>query len=485
MVYQSCCLEDGARSSDRRRTEQLRQARRAPATYGSNVNRRLRGRWFSLVPVRRRAMVAVGMAVAAPVGLLCLFHGLALFWQPLTELPEVARPLRLDRPDGLGAWFRSLLLALAAGASLLIYQLRRHRNDDFRGSYRIWPPVIALMGIGSLDAVANLVPWVGAIIEWCAGRRVALSGADWIRIILTVGGAALALRMVAEVRSSRLATAFMVAAILAFATPLAAHWGVLASDTAGRWLLVTSAPLLSSGLLALACVAYLRKLFREVRKLDDEDPISQRWRQWTASWGAWWQPSRLEQAAPAAEPPSPPAKPRRKSAKESPAATEPPPVVKRSRWWSPWRRAEPSESAVPAKAIPAQPSAQTPPSKPDDQAVKSTAEATKPAADTEPAAPPKRGWLSRLVGGLRRSPVSPPSGESQTKPNGKADGNRPATLAHPTGPSRSAVNPNASDAFAEDDSDEATEDDSVDMSRLSKAERRRLRREGRRGGHAA
>ena len=38
----------------------------------------------------------------------------------------------------LAAWFSSCLLLMAAACSLQIYNLRRHKIDDYRGRYRIW-----------------------------------------------------------------------------------------------------------------------------------------------------------------------------------------------------------------------------------------------------------------------------------------------------------------------------------------------------------
>ncbi|TVQ03438.1 MAG: hypothetical protein EA381_01510 [Planctomycetaceae bacterium] len=505
LVYQSRCLEDATGASDRGRTERLRQARRAPTIYGSNVHRRLRGRWFSLVPVRRRAMAGVTGAVGALVAVLCLAHGLALFWQPLAELPQIARPLRLDRPDSFGTWARAAMLALAAGASLLIYQLRRHRNDDFRGSYRIWPPLIVLMAVASFDAVVNLVPWLGAIIEWCVGRRVALSGADWIRIALTVGGAALSLRMIAEVRSSRLAALLMTATVAVFAAPLAAHWGVLSDQSPIRWLLVTSAPLVAAALLMLACVAYLRKLFREVRKLDEDDPVSLRWRQWMANLGGLRKRSTTEKPAEVAAPATRKAKPRAKPAAKSSevASPESQPDSKPSRtgfrWWPRWRRngTAASDAAQDGKATSDAKSSEpvtkpvvsnAPPAKPAPVVAKGASSAgpqnQNPAEGTEAAKKASKGggWLS---GWFRRSQGAESLGDETAGGTADRSGSPPNNGKNPTPAPQNTRQPD-NDTFADDDDDDDSgHDPSADLSKLSKAERRRLRRENKRGGHAA
>lgn len=286
LIYQSCCGDEATTAVDRRKAEQLRKARKEPATYGANVNRRLRGRWFSLVPVKRRAIAAVGFVLLLVVASLGIAHWAANYWQPLAQRPEVARPFYLDRPDSFGTWVRALFLAAAAGTATLIYQLRRYRNDDYRGSYRMWPPVIILIAIGSVDAVAGLFPWLGELIQWGMGRRVVVSGGDWMRMLLSVGGLALGVRILIELRSSKLALASMAIGSVFFAIPLLAQWEVLKPETQARWFLITTSPLIAAAALWFACAAYLRKLFREVRGIDAEDSLSRRFVLWKEqAWG--------------------------------------------------------------------------------------------------------------------------------------------------------------------------------------------------------
>ena len=254
----------------------MREARSPSSAYGSRVHRGLRGRWFSLVPVKRRALLAWCAVVGAVVAILCLGHYASVAWPSVAYRPEIARALRLDRPDSFGRWFTCVLLSGSAGASLLIYQLRRHKNDDFRGHYRLWRIVLAVLLLASVDALVSLVDWTGAILDAGFRKRVALSGEDWIGIVLSVGGAVLALRLTVEVRRSRwaLVTIVMAWAVLAF--PVAARWNVLAVESISRWVLVTAAPLLGSALIFVSLGGYLRMLYREVRRIEDKRSIADR-----------------------------------------------------------------------------------------------------------------------------------------------------------------------------------------------------------------
>lgn len=520
LVYQSLCQEETPNAAERRKVEQLRQARRLPTTYGGNVNRRLRGRWFSLVPVRRRAMAACGVAILGVVLLLCLGHWAATGWQLLAERPAVARPLRLDRADSFGTWVRAFFLAATTGTTILVYQLRRYRNDDYRGSYRIWPPVIILIGLASLNAVAGLIPWAGELIDWLLGRRVALAGGDWLRIVLTVGGAALALRLLAEVRSSRLALVLMLATVTFFAIPLAAHWGVLSQETRFRWLLVSCSPLIASALLWLASGAYLRRLFREVRRLDEDDPVSLRWQQMKANfWKRWSRKTEEDDASPDVA--AKPTRVAKTKAVETPARGEPATATTAAKVTKkvaeqpaagnpsspedaaeePTRRrfglgflfrkkrppvdtTETSDVAAganePAKRATAAPSAPSPAVKPSPAMKPAQAEpvavreAAKPAASqavakpavagpedqaSEQSEPAKSGWFSGWLGRKKGSAAT-----AETEPAAQITAAK-------------SERPPASGASGDDDDESFEDDPSIDWSKMNKAERRRMRRE--------
>ena len=163
------------------------------------------------------------------------------------------------------------LLAGSSGLGFLIYQLRRYRNDDYRGQYRLWRMVLVLLLIGSIHSLTGLVSWGGALVDAAFGKRVALTGSDWMRLIVSIGAAILALRLIAEVRRSRWALTWLLMATGLFAIPEAANWNVLTVETLGAWsTLVTAAPLLAVTALFLSLTGYLRMLYREVKRIEDD-----------------------------------------------------------------------------------------------------------------------------------------------------------------------------------------------------------------------
>ena len=255
-------------AASRLEAERLREARCPQTTYGSRVHHRIRGRWFSLVPIRLRSMILVAGSLGFLATTLCIAHYAAIAWPPLATQPTIARPLRLDRPDSFGRWCMLAMLTVTAGTALLIYQLRRYRNDDFRGHYRLWRLVIAVTLLASVNSLVSMLDWGGAILDAGFGKRVALAGSDWIRLVVTFGGAVLTLRMIAELRRCRTALIMLLISCVMFAIPEAVKWNILKVESISYWTLTTTAPILGCTSLLISMLAYLRMLYREVKQVE-------------------------------------------------------------------------------------------------------------------------------------------------------------------------------------------------------------------------
>lgn len=546
VIYQTNREFVAETAAERRASEKLREARRPTASYGSHVNRRLRGRWFSLVPVSPLAMAVCGVAVIGSAVLFAMVHWLSVSWALLATNVELARPLRLDRPDSLGNWARAFFLAGSSATALLVYQLRRYKVDDYKGHYRLWRPVIILLAVMSVDSIVNLVPWCGAMIDAILGKRMALAGADWIRIVLTVGGGALAIRLLAEVRSSRLSLVMMLCAVFGFAMPLASHWKLLDATALTGWLIVTTAPLFAAAALWVSIGGYLRMLFREVRGLDQEAVALES--------------STVENSKSA----------KRKTAvadnasDEKASGTDASPAVKKLSWGIPFfGKSVPKETArkeskqtesAPKEPAPKEPvqreavpkeSAIKVPAKPVDGADKQNdapkrrwfglrAAASEKPADVNPDAKPvapaavpaaekketpaKRSWFPLRRSGANSEATAKDGDEKSAKSQvaaaagSKAEAKKPeakkdepekserrglggwlrrdpavkagADSAPAAKDAGSAANTRAQSGDTDDDDDEV-DDGSVDWSTMNKSERRRMRKEIKRGGRAA
>ncbi len=256
----------GARG--RKYREQQRAARRPAQVYQSGVRRRLRGRWFHLVPAYGRQLTMVMTAIACLVALLIGVGYLAVVWSPLALRPMVGRPLRLDMPGGVADWVGSQMLMMSAGIAVLIYQLRRYRGDDYHGRYRMWRTIVVVLSLLSLDAVAHLRTGFAAVIDATWAQNAVIAGDDVVRLLLLLAGCAVLLPLIAELHRSASATAclFCAFATLALPTAIRIHLVDVSPELAGTW--AGAARLIGRSLILCASVCYLRLLYREVRGME-------------------------------------------------------------------------------------------------------------------------------------------------------------------------------------------------------------------------
>jgi hypothetical protein len=89
----------------------------------------------------------------------------------------------LQGPGTLAAWCGALLMAVSAATCCQVYCLRKHRCDDYLGSYRVWSWLAVLFAVGSLSQSVDMVGIVSALIAAAAGAANL--------ILPTVGGAPL------------------------------------------------------------------------------------------------------------------------------------------------------------------------------------------------------------------------------------------------------------------------------------------------------
>ena len=253
----------------RRRTEQMRQARRPSAGYAQRVRRRLRARWYSVVPVSRRSMAGLAVALStATVGLI-VAHWLSVSWTPLVSRPALAAPLRIDASESFGRLFMVAGLVATSAAAFLVYQLRRYRLDDYRGRYRVWRMVVVVAAVAAVHVHVDLAAWLGACVEIVFGQRIGLSGSDWIRMAGGIGLIVVAMHYIVETRCSRWAWGCAAAASMAIAASESVHWNLWKIETPNAWVLWSSLPLVAVLGSMLSVVGFLRHAFREVRGIED------------------------------------------------------------------------------------------------------------------------------------------------------------------------------------------------------------------------
>jgi hypothetical protein len=99
----------------------------------------------------------------------------------------------LTARGNLASWYSSLLLAAGVCGGLLIFSIRCHRVDDYRGRYRVWLWTVAGLLWASLDSATGMHEAIGAVISLVAGSA-RLANVGWLTLYLLVFGT-LAIRL--------------------------------------------------------------------------------------------------------------------------------------------------------------------------------------------------------------------------------------------------------------------------------------------------
>ena len=129
--------------------------------------------------------------------------------------PQLAA-MNLESRGSLATWFGSLLLAAGGAAAAVVYSMRRHRVDDYRGTYRVWLWTAAALLFGSADAATGLHDAIGAGLENLSSSALTVSGnIGWLSMYALVFGA-LAVRLAMEVWNSLASFATLASASLLY-----------------------------------------------------------------------------------------------------------------------------------------------------------------------------------------------------------------------------------------------------------------------------
>ena len=219
---------------------------------------------MALIPRRRWTLAVLLLAGLSVIAALEAAYG-QLWLQPQALWSCEFKSLDLQARGELAACFSSLLLAAAAVQSWLLYRLRRHRLDDYRGRYRLWTWIPLVWGAMGLGVSTHLGDDLTDLIGRSCGCPVSQMKGLWIPLILGGAWLMVACALAVEVRRSRASLVF-----LAIATG-----GYLAANVIGSGLLTPASEVLRVmavstsamvGYLAtfLAIATYSRHVFLEV-----------------------------------------------------------------------------------------------------------------------------------------------------------------------------------------------------------------------------
>jgi hypothetical protein len=235
-------------------------------TYTSQARRDEQPRLTDLIPTRYRVLAAWYAAGAAVIGILEVLHS-HLAWMAEQVAPAVPRALDLAERGSFAAWFSSAWLSVTALISVLVFSLRRHRVDDYRGRYRIWIwAALAWMAL----AVNQTAQWDDLMraVVLRAGSRVGLNR-DWLWPVLCGSvAAACAARLTVEMRRSVLSLALLWTGGLAWlAAVLCPPLAIGALNPESQTMLVAGLTLTGQWTILWAHMAYARHVLLDAHGL--------------------------------------------------------------------------------------------------------------------------------------------------------------------------------------------------------------------------
>lgn len=223
------------------------------------------------VPRRKRALLSMLVATL----------GAAAAAQALTQFaPQIAAAVPgVTESDvsgqlagGMTAWTSAMVLLACAGLAKVIYSLRRHRVDDYRGRYRAWRWVAWTAMAASFNAVVGLHTIVAGMARASSWSLTSTGAAWWLIPVALVAGWVF-VRMVLDMAESRaaLAPTMLGAACYSLAAAGALGWSpAVLGDSSG--VLVNSLPLAGHALVLAGLMTFGRYVVLDVQGLIDHAP---------------------------------------------------------------------------------------------------------------------------------------------------------------------------------------------------------------------
>lgn len=226
-------------------------------------------RLSDLIPTRPYSIsILILLGLTGIATIIALFTSWQAYWNG-----NFASQLNLLNPQSHGSlarWFSSTLLAAAALGAMVIYSIRSHRVDDYRGKYRIWLWASAALVWASLDVSTGIHSAIGFVASRLIGMPH-LQEASWLGLYALVFGV-LAIRLVMEQWYSIGSSATLGAAIVLYSAFAVQKVGLVATDNT----LTSSVQLATLSMLAhLTLFAAIAIYARHVR-LDAEGKLPQR-----------------------------------------------------------------------------------------------------------------------------------------------------------------------------------------------------------------
>ncbi len=189
---------------------------------------------------------------------------------------EATRAIDLSATGNLMAWLSSVTFGFAVAVMLGTYSVRRHRRDDYRGRFTVWRWAILCAVLVSIDATVGIHHAWQNLCELASGTSLWRDGKIWWigTWAILLGG--MLSRLMFEMASSKKAVGWTIAAAACYAWSAIVELGVapIDSEYAAQTSQVTSL-LLGHHLMLFSLVNYAREVVLEAMGLL-ESPVVRR-----------------------------------------------------------------------------------------------------------------------------------------------------------------------------------------------------------------
>lgn len=232
--------------------------------YSQEVRGPCQQRLVHYIPVRRSMLSFVIAGSFAAIGLLIGLHYAVWIagpdaWRatPLSLLLDVRSRV------GLAGWVNVQLWLLTAVLCGMVFQIRKHRLDDYRAHYRIWLWLAFASILASIEAGTGLTQVVAASLEKFGRVNFGWSGRTLLEISLATGVGLLALRICTELRGSPLSQTFWLLSLTCWIPSALLASQIIKTTIRPDYVHLTigSLWLLGKTLVMLAALIYLRQVY--------------------------------------------------------------------------------------------------------------------------------------------------------------------------------------------------------------------------------
>ncbi len=265
-------------NSDSTNDDEFGQKVRDPG-YSQAVRRTCQQRMVQLIPVRRGTLTIVLTCMWILWAGLLFSHYWIFTRADLAAAPNtanaasiaslpIAKLFHLRSPHSIAQWLTCQLWMITAVAAWMIFQLRRHKLDDYRARYRIWVVLAISAAFSSFEASSSGLLLLGMSIDGWARREIGYGGwplvlASFASIIGVIG-----IRLCSELKSAPMSVVSWLLGLLAWAVSALLGTGLLKTAWSQATIDLVVGGCFLGGILAVfqASGIYLRQTYIHAQK---------------------------------------------------------------------------------------------------------------------------------------------------------------------------------------------------------------------------